>query len=391
MFPSRPPATALASLLFPLLGASLALSACSENAPPPPPPGPVPVTVVTLEPTSVLLTRELPGRTSAFLVAEVRPQATGIIKRRLFTEGGLVKEGQPLYELDASTYRADHASALAVLERARASLSVAEVEANRANELARSKVISEQEHDRIRGALLTAAADVKAAEANSQRAALMLGYARISSPITGRIGKSAFTQGALVTANQPQALASVQQLDPIYVDLTQSSAELLELRKEVSSGGLESSDGTPVTLFLEDGSQYAHQGKLAFSDVTVNPGTGTFLLRVVVPNPDGLLLPGMYVRARIGEGRRKDGLLVPQQGIARDPKGNASALLVGKDGKVEPREVKVSRAIGDDWLVEEGLNKGDRVIVEGLQKIGPGTPVEATEATPAGSANTTPQ
>lgn len=377
--PLRPPRPTLLGLW---LGAALLLG-CQKEAPPPQAPGAAPVTVVTLKAEPVQLSRELPGRTSAFLVAEVRPQVNGIVEKRLFTEGGLVKEGQPLYQLDDATYRADYASAKAALERAQATLKVAGLNARRSAELARLGSLSVADNDRAQAALAQAEADEKSAQAALQRAAVTLGHARITSPISGRIGKSSVTQGALVTANQTRALASVQQLDPLYVDLTQSSDELLRLRKEVAAGKLERPEGTPVQILLEDGSPYEHEGKLAFSDVTVDPSTGSFALRVLVPNPEQMLLPGMYVRARIGSGVRQDGLLVPQQGIARDPKGNASAMVVGKDGKVEQREVKTSRTLGDKWLVDSGLASGDRVIVEGLQKIQPGMPVQATEATQA--------
>ena len=381
---SSPPRPSRPALLG-FLSAAVLVLACNQGAAPPEAPGAVPVTVVTLKSESVLLTRELPGRTSAFLVAEVRPQVNGIIERRLFTEGGLVKAGQPLYQLSDAAYRADHLSAQAALDRAKATLTAAELNARRSTELADNAVVSPQDHDRAVVALRQAEADVKAAQAALQRASVMLDYARIVSPISGRIGRSSVTQGALVTANQPQALTSVQQLDPVYVDLTQSSGELLRLRKEVAAGRLETADGTPVTILLEDGSRYAHAGKLTFSDVSVDPSTGTFGLRVLVPNPDNVLLPGMYVRARIGNGVREQGLLVPQQGVARDPKGHATAMVVGKDGKVEARVVKVSQTVGDRWLVEEGLAAGDRVIVEGLQKVQPGAQVEVTEAAPEGA------
>jgi len=363
-------------------GAAL-LAACQKAAPPQEAYGPSQVTVVTLKAESVLLTRELPGRTSAFLVAEVRPQVNGLVLRRLFTEGGVVKQGQPLYELDDATYRADYGSAKAALDRAQATLTSAALTARRSAELLKLEAVTPADNEKAVAALGQAEADVKAAQAALQRANVTLGYARITSPISGRIGKSSVTQGALVTANQPTALAVVQQLDPLYVDLTQSSSELLRLRKELSAGTLKNTDSTPVTLLLEDGSRYEHPGSLTFSDVTVDPGTGSFALRVTVPNPDQSLLPGMYVRALVGNGLRQQGILVPQQGIARDAKGNASALVVGKDGKVEPRVVQASRTVGDRWLVDSGLVEGDRVIVEGLQKIQPGMPVQATEAPPA--------
>lgn len=337
------------------------------------------VTVVTLKPKAVTLTRELPGRTSAFLVAEVRPQVDGIVKQRLYTEGSVVKAGQPLYQLDDAAYRADHASAEAALARARATLGTARVNAKRSAELVAINAISRQEDENATAALKQAEADVAAAEAAVARSSVTLGYARITAPIGGRIGKSSVTQGALVTANQQAPLATVQQLDPIFVDLTQSSAELLALRQSLRKGGVESAADLPVTILLEDGTRHAHDGKLEFVDVTVDPTTGSYLLRVVVPNPDHVLLPGMYVRAVVGRAVRQDALLVPQRGVARDPKGHTTAMLVNMEGKVEARAIEVSQAVGDQWLVEGGLVAGDRVIVAGLQKIRPGAPVVATE------------
>ncbi|CAM5527655.1 efflux RND transporter periplasmic adaptor subunit [Rhodanobacter lindaniclasticus] len=365
--------------LAPLAMAALLLSACAGEAPPPQHAA-VPVTVVTLAAAPVTLTRELPGRTTPFAVAEVRPQVSGIVRQRLFTEGGEVKQGQQLYQIDDASYRADHNSARAALARAQATVVTARLKAKRSAELVKVDAISKQDNDNAQAEVRQAEADVRAAQAVVDGAGVTLGYARITSPISGRIGKSTVTQGALVTAGQPAALATVQQLDPIYVDLTQSSSELLALRKGLASGELGSTEGLPVKILLEDGSEYSHEGKLAFSEVTVDPSTGSFALRVVVPNPDDVLLPGMYVRAVVGNGQRHDAVLVPQQGIARDPKGNTSAMLVGKDGKVEVRPVQVSRTVGDQWLVDGGLTAGDRVIVEGLQKIQPGTPVQATEA-----------
>lgn len=368
--------------LVPLaLSLSLIVTACGGNAPAQPPRAQaVPVTVVTLKGQDALLTRELPGRTTPFLVAEVRPQVSGIIQRRLFAEGSEVKAGQPLYQIDDASYRADNNSAKAGLARARAALVTARLNAQRSAELVKVDAISRQDHDNAQAALRQAEADVKAAQAGVHATGVTLGRARITSPISGRIGKSSVTQGALVSAGQAAPLATVQQLDPIYIDLTQSSAELLSLRKAMANGSLAANDTLPVTVLLEDGTAYRHAGRLAFSEVTVDPGTGSFALRVVVPNPDGVLLPGMYVRAVVGNGERQNAILVPQQGIARDPKGNTSAMVVGKDGKVEQRAVQVSRSIGDQWLVESGLEAGDKVIVEGLQKIKPGLPVVASEA-----------
>ncbi|KAF1014867.1 MAG: Toluene efflux pump periplasmic linker protein TtgA [Stenotrophomonas maltophilia] len=341
--------------------------------------GPGQVTVVTLKPKTAALTRELPGRTNAFLVAEVRPQVSGIVAKRLFTEGGLVTEGQPLYQIEDASYRAQANSARAQLARAKATANAARLSAARITELAKVDAVSKQDLENAVAAQKQAEADVGAAKASLDAANVTLGYARITAPISGRIGKSSVTQGALVSSGQATALATAQQLDPIYVDLTQSSAELLQLRRELAQGRLQDNKELPVTVLLEDGSTFAHKGTLEFSEVSVDPTTGSFALRVKAANPDGVLMPGMYVRAVIGGGVRANALLVPMQGVARDPKGDTSAMVVDKDNKVAVRPVKVSRALGDKWLVEDGLQAGDRVIVEGLQKIGPGMPVQATE------------
>lgn len=368
----------------------LASAACEPQAPSAPPAaGPIPVTVVTLEQQPVTLSRELPGRTSPYLVAEIRPQVSGIIERRLFEEGAQVEVGQPLYQLDNAVYEANLASARAALARARATLESAQVTADRLRKLVKSNAVSRQEYDEAAAALRVAEAEVQAARAEVQNREIELGYAQITSPIAGRIGRSTVTQGALVTANQADALTTVRQLDPIYVDVTMSASELLDLRRQIEAGRATRVEQVPVTVILDDGTPYAKQGKLTFADLTVEPTTGSFLLRAVVPNPDVLLLPGMYVRARIALAERRNAVLVPQQGITRDPKGNATALVVTADGKVEPRQVEVSRAIGDKWLVESGLAAGDRVIVEGLQKVRPGAEVQPTEA--ADQAAATPQ
>ncbi|HQY48702.1 MAG TPA: efflux RND transporter periplasmic adaptor subunit, partial [Usitatibacteraceae bacterium] len=341
------------------------------------------VGVVTLKAQTVTLTRELPGRTNPYLVAEVRPQATGIVKERLFTEGGSVKAGQPLYQLDDALYRAEVAAAKASHARAQATRDTAALNARRSAELVKIDAVSRQDDEVAQAALKQAEADVAATKAALDRAEINLAYARISSPISGRIGKSAVTPGALVTANQAAALATVQALDPIYVDVTQSSSELLELRKQLAAGRIKAARDLPVEIVLEDGTRHRQPGKLAFSEATVDPDTGSYTLRVVVPNPDQVLLPGIYVRAIIGGGVREGAIVVPQRGIARDPKGNASAMLLDAEGKVEARPVKVSRTLGDQWLVEEGLAAGDRVIVEGLQKIAPGMPAKVVEPPPA--------
>ena len=362
---------------------SVLISSCAEEAAPPQQQPAPAVTVVTLKTEPVALTRELPGRTTAYLIAEVRPQVTGIVEERLFEEGSLVEAGQPLYQLDDATYRARYNSALASLARAKATVEVARLNAARAEELVKANAVSQQEHENAIAALQQAEADVGVAEAAVASSRVELDYARITSPIAGRIGKSTVTQGALVTADQAQPLATVQQLDPIYIDLTQSSSELLQLRRAIAGGNVRDTENTPVRILLEDGTPYNHEGKLSFAEVSVDPSTGSFSLRVTVPNPDHLLMPGMYVRAVLSSAVLEDGILVPQQGIARDPKGNANALVVGADGTVEQRTVEVSRTIGDKWLVSNGLVAGDRVIVEGVQKVQPGMPVEATESAEA--------
>jgi membrane fusion protein, multidrug efflux system len=338
------------------------------------------VTVVTLRSQSVNLTRELPGRTAAFQVAEVRPQVNGIVKRRLFTEGAYVKAGQPLYQIDDAVYRAQYDSAQAALLKARATLEAARLAAKRSAELVKVDAVSAQDNDNAIAAERQAEADVAAAQAAVESSSINVDYARITAPISGRIGKSTVTQGALVTANQEAALATVTQLDPIYVDVNQSSGEWLQFQREVGSGFVRSGQGAPTKIELEDGSVYGHEGKLQFADVTVEQSTGNFLLRVLVPNPDQLLMPGMYVRAVISEGVLPHGLLVPQQGITHDPQGRATALVVATNGTVEQRVVKTTRSIGNQWLVDAGLTAGDRVIVEGLQKVQPGMPVDAVES-----------
>lgn len=361
--------------------AGAALSACTDEkdaAPATPPPAQV--TVVTLVQQSVTLTRELPGRTSPSVVAEVRPQASGIVKARMFTEGSVVKAGQPLYQLEDSTYRADVMAARAQVARAEATANSAGLTARRTAELAAIDAVSRQENENTAAALRQAEADVAAAKAALEHAEVILGYTRITSPIQGRIGKSTVTQGALVNANQVQALATVQQIDPVYVDITMSSSELLALRKEVAIGKSRRGGDLPVTILLEDGTPHEYAGKFAFTETTVDPGTGSVSLRVVVPNPQHVLLPGIYVRAVLGTAVRERAVLVPQKGIARDPKGNATAMVLGADGKVQSRAVTVGRTIGDQWLVEDGLAAGEKVIVEGLQKIRPGMPAQATEA-----------
>ncbi len=360
---------------------ALGAAACGHDGQGRPPGGPVPVTVVTLKSAPVTLVRELPGRTSAFRIAEVRPQVTGIVKERLFTEGALVRAGQPLFLLDDSMPRAQFQSSSAGLARAEAAAEVARLAAKRATELVKTHAISEQDNDNAQAASRQADAEVAAAKATLEASHVNLGYTRITSPITGRIGRSFVTPGALVTANQEAAIATVQQLDPLYVEVSQASSEWLSLKTEIAAGRLQGAGaGTRVGLLLDGGVRYPQDGKLEFSDVTVDTGTGTFVIKATVPNAAGTLLPGMFVRAIIDEGTRANGILVPQVGILRDPRGGATAYVVGAGNKVESRPVVLSREIGDQWLIDDGLKAGDRVVVEGIQKIKPGAEVQPTEA-----------
>ncbi|PXF29224.1 hemolysin D [Pokkaliibacter plantistimulans] len=350
---------------------------------------PVEVGTYTVQPQAVTLTTELPGRTSAYLVSEVRPQVGGIIQKRLFTEGSDVKAGDVLYLIDPATYEAELESAKANLARADANVESARLKAKRYKELVQINAVSKQDYDDADASLKQSLADVAAYKAAIRSAQINLNYTKVTSPISGRIGKSSVTPGALVTANQTTALATVQQLDPVYVDVTQSSVDLLRLKRELASGQLSkasASDEAKVKLILEDGSLYPNEGKLAFSDVSVNESTGAVTLRAVFPNPNMILLPGMYVRAEIEEGVREQGILVPQQGVTRDIKGNAVAMVINSQGIVEVHTLKTNRAIGDKWLIDDGLKAGDQVIVEGLQKVRPGAPAKGIAADQAQAA-----
>ncbi len=307
------------------------------------------------------------------VVAEVRPQVGGILRERLFTEGADVKAGQLLYRIDPAPYQAAVDSARATLAKARANVDSLRPKAARYTELAEIKAVAQQDTDDALAALRQAEAEVDAARAALDSATINLAYTRVTAPVAGRIGKSAVTPGALVTAGQATALATVQQVDPIYVDLTQSSADALRLRRAFEAGQLRQAgrNQAAVSLILEDGSRYGHEGRLQFTDITVNEGTGTVALRAVFPNPGGELLPGMYVRAALQEGVAEQAVLVPQRGVSRNVKGEATALVVGADNSVEQRVLRVSRPIGDSWLVEAGLAAGERVIVEGSQKVRP--------------------
>jgi membrane fusion protein (multidrug efflux system) len=349
--------------------------------------------VVVVQPKSVALATELPGRTSPHLIAEVRPQVSGIVQKRLFTEGSDVKAGQVLYQIDPAAYQAAFASAKAAEARADATLNTVRLKAERYRDLVKIKAVSQQDNDDAQAALKQAEADVAATRATVETARINLAYTRVTAPISGRIGRSTVTDGALVTANQPAALATIQQLSSMYVDVSQSSAELLRLKQNLSSGLLKNGAGqAQVKLLLEDGSSYPLPGTLKFSEVTVDQSTGSITLRAVFPNPKQILLPGMFVRAVVEEGESPQAILVPQRGVTRNPAGNAMVMVVGAGEKVEPRVIKVARTVGDSWLVSDGLKAGDRVILEGIQKARPGTAVKAVPfgskpaAAPAGAA-----
>jgi membrane fusion protein (multidrug efflux system) len=344
-----------------------------------PQPGIHEVAIVTVNSERVVLTTELPGRTSAYFVAEIRPQVNGIVQERLFNEGSDVKAGSVLYRIDPAPYQAAHDNAVAALARSEANLPPIRLKAERYKELIAVKAISQQDFDNADAALKQAKADIEYSKAAVESARVNLGYTRIVAPISGRIGKSNVTVGALATAYQGSPFATIQQLDPIYVDATQSSANLLQLKRNIAAGRIKGAgpDQARVKLLLEDGTPYPQEGTLKFSEVTVDPSTGSFILRMVFPNPKCILLPGMYVRAVVQEGVVDRAILVPQQGVSRDPKGNPIALIVDASGKVEQRMITVARAMGDRWLVNEGLNPGDRLIVEGSQRIRPGSSVKA--------------
>jgi membrane fusion protein (multidrug efflux system) len=330
------------------------------------------VGVVTLKAEPVLLSSDLPGRTSAFRVAEVRPQVSGIIQKRLFNEGAVVKKGQQLYQIDPSSYQAAY-------DKAKASLDTTRNLAERYKRLVESRAISRQQFDDADASYRQAQADLRMAQIN-------LEYTKVLAPIDGRISRSNVTEGALVSTNQTDALASINQLDPIFVDVTQPSTDMLRLRREVASGQLSMAgpDQVKVQLTLEDGTAYGQSGALKFTEVTVDPGTGAVTMRAAFPNPENVLLPGMFVHAKLAEGVREQAILVPQQGVTRDIKGLATALVVGPDNKAELRDIKVKRSIGNQWLVESGLMVGDQVITEGVQRVKPGMeliPVAARNVT----------
>jgi membrane fusion protein (multidrug efflux system) len=344
-----------------------------------PPPGATPeVAVVTIQPKRLVITTELAGRTSANLTAELRPQVSGMIRKRLFEEGSSVQAGQALYQIDPASYRAALDNAKAALGRAEANLPAIRLKADRLRELLVEKAVSQQDFDDVSAALKQVEADVQYWKAMVETARINLGYTSITAPISGRIGRSSVTEGALVTAHQPTALATIQKMDPMYVDVPQSTTELLRLRRRLEEGGLTHNRQirNKVRLLLEDDRQYSQDGALQFRDVTVDPTTGSVILRIVFPNPKGYLLPGMFVRAVLEEGVNPKALLVPQQAVSRNPKGDPFVLIVNAEDKVQQRMLVLDRAIGDAWLISSGLAPGDRVIVEGKQRARPGASVK---------------
>ena len=369
-----------AILAVAVLAAACILAGCQASGDKAPgPAGPPEVAVVEMKPERIAITTELPGRTSAYLIAEVRPQVSGIIQQRFFKEGSDVKAGEVLYQIDPATYQAAYDSARAALARAEANISRTRALAERYRELVEIRAVSRQEYDDATAALKQAEAEIAAGKAAVETARINLAYTRVTAPIAGRIGKSSVTVGALVMAGQGMPLAVIQQIDPVYVDVTQSSAVLLQLQKAMASGALkrDSANRAKVKLILEDGTAYPQEGALQFQDVTVDQTTGSYILRIVFPNPKRVLLPGMFARAVLEEGVSEQALLVPQQGVSRDPKGNPLALIVDAENKVQQRVLTLVRTIGDRWLVSDGLAPGDRVVVEGMQKVRPGAVVKA--------------
>ncbi|EHO6336412.1 multidrug efflux RND transporter periplasmic adaptor subunit AcrA [Salmonella enterica] len=365
-----------------MLSGSLALTGCDDKQDQQGGQQMPEVGVVTLKTEPLQITTELPGRTVAYRIAEVRPQVSGIILKRNFVEGSDIEAGVSLYQIDPATYQATYDSAKGDLAKAQAAANIAELTVKRYQKLLGTQYISKQEYDQALADAQQATAAVVAAKAAVETARINQAYTKVTSPISGRIGKSSVTEGALVQNGQASALATVQQLDPIYVDVTQSSNDFLRLKQELANGSLKQENGkAKVDLVTSDGIKFPQSGTLEFSDVTVDQTTGSITLRAIFPNPDHTLLPGMFVRARLQEGTKPTALLVPQQGVTRTPRGDATVLVVGADNKVETRQIVASQAIGDKWLVTDGLKAGDRVVVSGLQKVRPGAQVKVQEIT----------
>lgn len=365
-----------------LLMSSLSLVACKEQqaASKAGADAPTEVAVMTIQPRHLEISSELPGRTAAYRIAEVRPQVDGIIQKRLFEEGAVIEAGQPLYQIDPAPYQATLASAKADLQSAEAAVAAANARVARYNKLVKNDVVSRQNYDDAVAAQQQGKAKIAAAQAAIDAAEINLKRTRVAAPIAGRIGKSSVSEGALVTANQDQPLATVQQLDPIYVDMSQSARQLLRLRREIAAGQLQkTTDTTPVSLKLDRDTLYDHDGVLSFADVSVDEGTATVQLRAIFPNPDNQLLPGLFVRAVARQAVREHAILVPQRSLTRGADGRATVWVVDDQGVVNPRPVVTERAIGNAWLLASGLDGGERVVVAGLQKIRPGATVKATE------------
>ena len=420
------------TLVAAVLALGLGLTGCGRGKMAPPAMVPE-VAVVSVQPQRVVLTKELPGRTCAYRIAEIRPQVNGLIQKRRFTEGSLVKAGELLYEIDAAPYQAAYDSAaanlasakeatvraqatvnasIAALERHEAVLELAKTTFIRYDKLLKKNAVSAMDHDQAKAnisvanaglrvakaqvesdqeSVAVARAAIKQAEAAQETAKINLNYTKIAAPISGRIGRSNVTDGAIATAYQTVPLATVQQMDPIYVDVPQSTVELLRLKRSLEKGNLKATGSAKVKIVLEDSTVYQHEGALQFCDVTVDQTTGSVVLRIVVPNPEGTLLPGMFVRAVVEEGVRDRAILVPQQAVSRDPKGNPVALIVDKTEKVQQRGLSTDRSLGDQWLVSSGLAPGDRVIVEGMQKVRPGMAVKAVASKSDGALVATPK
>ncbi|HSJ03897.1 MAG TPA: efflux RND transporter periplasmic adaptor subunit [Verrucomicrobium sp.] len=372
------------------------LTACEQNPATPPgagapggPPTALEVGFITLAPKQVTLTQDLPGRTSAFRVAEVRARVNGIVQKRLFTEGGDVKEGQVLYEIDAAPYQAELDRALGALARAEANAEAAKIKEARYQQLVATKAISQQDYDDAIATQRAYDADVLSNKAAVQSARINLEYTKAASPVNGRVGISQVTEGAYVQSSSATLMATVQQLDPMYVDVLQSSNDLLRFRRALASGEISTDkEGRAIVkLLLDDGTEYAQEGSLQFSDVSVSPSTSSVTVRAIFPNPKGELLPGLFVRARLVEGSKADAILVPQPAITRNSKGEATAFVVGEGDKAELRVLETGRTVGDQWLVKNGLKAGDRVIMNNLQKIRPGAPIKPVPmaASPTGA------
>ncbi|ATO32081.1 RND efflux system, membrane fusion protein CmeA [Dickeya dianthicola RNS04.9] len=350
------------------------------------------VGIITIKSQTLNIITELPGRTSAYRIAEVRPQVNGIILKRNFVEGSDVKAGTSLYQIDPATYQAQYNNAKAALVQAQANAEIAQLTVNRYKPLLGTNYVSKQDYDQAVATARQTEAAVAAAKASLDNAQISLNYTRVTAPITGRVGKSTVTEGALVSNAQATAMTTIQQLDPIYVDVTQSTNDFLRLKKELESGTLQQTNGKAnVQLTLDSGTRYSQAGTLEFSDVTVDETTGSITLRAVFPNPDHNLLPGMFVRAQLDSGVTPNAILVPQQGVSRTPRGDATVMLVGEGDKVEVHSITTGQAIGDKWLVTSGVKSGDRIILTGLQKIRPGMQVKAQEAAAGNAQQQQPQ